>query len=82
MKKRFNRRKLGITSEPISGLPRFNPYSLNLQRCETEDSFDLFACNFGRLIQKKSPNELLHLSFSELNSIESTESIEFVEFYF
>ena len=41
-----NRRKLGITPEPISGL-------INLQRCETGDSIGLFACDFGLLIQKK-----------------------------
>ena len=42
--------------EPISGLPCYNPYSLNLQRCETGDSVGLFARNFGLLIQKISPN--------------------------
>ena len=33
-----NRRKLGIRLEPISSLPHYNPYSLNLHRCETGDS--------------------------------------------
>ena len=37
-----NRRKLGITPKPISGLPRYNTYSLNLQRRETEDSIRVF----------------------------------------
>ena len=49
----INRRKLEITPEPISGLPRS---SLNLQTCETVDSIGLFARNFDLLIQKKSPN--------------------------
>ena len=47
--------KLGSTPEPISGLPRHNPYSLNLQSCQT----GLFAHNFGILMQKKSPSDLL-----------------------
>ena len=52
-----NRGKLGVTPELISGLPRFNPYSINLQRCETGNSIGQFARDFGLLIQKKSPNE-------------------------
>ena len=51
------RRKLGIMPELISGLPRYNPHSLHLQRCETGDSIGLFACNFGLAIHMKSPNE-------------------------
>ena len=46
-----------ITPKPISGLLRYNPYSIHMQRCETADSIGLFACDFGLLIQKKSPNE-------------------------
>ena len=48
----INRRKLGITPELISGLLRHNPYSLNLQRCETGHSIGLFARSFGLLIKK------------------------------
>ena len=39
--------------------------------CIVTELFDVAVNNFD-----------LYLSFSELNSIESTESIEFVEFYF
>ena len=49
---------MGITDEPISGLPHCNPYSLNLQRCEAGDSIGLFACHSGLLIQKKFPNAM------------------------
>ena len=52
----FNRKKLGIRPEPISGLLCYNSYSLNLQRCETGDSIGLFARDVGLLIQKKSPD--------------------------
>ena len=54
--------KLGITPEPISGLPRHNPNSLNLQRCETGDSIGPLACDFDLLIQKKSPNGFLTIN--------------------
>ena len=50
----INRKNLGITNEPITGLPRYNPYSQNLQRRETGDSIGLFARDFGLLIPKKS----------------------------
>ena len=42
----------------MSGLPHYNPYSLNLQRCETGDSIGLFTSNFALIIQKKSPNDV------------------------
>ena len=49
----LNRRKLGATPEPISGLARHNPYSLNLQRCETGDSIGLFCTQFRPLNAKE-----------------------------
>ena len=51
-----NRRKLGITLEPISSLPCYNPYSLNLQMCKTGDSIGLSARDFDLLIQRKYSN--------------------------
>ena len=51
-----NSRKLGIIPEPISSLPCYNPYSLNLQRCETGSSIGLLTDDFGLLTQKKYPN--------------------------
>ena len=39
---KFKKRTLGIMSQPIRCLPHFNPYSLNLQRCETGDSIVFF----------------------------------------
>ena len=53
------RRKSGITPEPISDLFGCNPYSLNLQSCETGDSIGMFARNFDLLIQNKYPNPSL-----------------------
>ena len=47
-----NRRKMGITPEPISGLPCYNPFSLNLERCETVYSIGLLTRNFSLLIHK------------------------------
>ena len=46
-----SRRKLGIRHQPMQ------PYSLNLQMCETGDSVGLFVQYFGVLVQNKSPNE-------------------------
>ena len=61
-------RKLGITPEPICGLPRYNNYSLNLQMCETGDSIGLSAHDFGLSIQKKSPSEFIFfLMFAIIN---------------
>ena len=53
----INSRKLGITPELISGLLRRNPYSLNLQRCETGNLIGLFARSFGLLIKTKYLND-------------------------
>ena len=47
---------MGITLEPVSSQPLYNPCSLDLQTCETGDSIRLFAGDFGLLIQMKSTN--------------------------